>query len=380
MKRDYYVLQWKKLNRNMSALEQAITALNEAKKRDSNEYKRLAVKIMQIVGHPHLAYLWFAASKEEARQANNKPLERRASRVVNAIRDAWQEVLPNTTNVIPDTFGFVPDVEDEEKFIYLPLYSFALRIPFQLEKPYISRDDVDFYLLDSPLRKEKIFKVPMVASTSWKGALRAALWQLGYEEDNDVIIRLLGNPRESDEGQAGRLYFYPTFFDKINLEVINPHRRETGVGERGPILMECVPWETTGILQILYVPFGRPDQNERERRAEVAGDLEILAEGIHAMLTTYGFGVKTSSGFGTVRDHLAGRGLLALRATLTDTEVPPVDVSLLPLEANHLESNPEAVPQSTETSHISKWVFTTLGELRQVAQRVAAQLQEGGVT
>lgn len=380
MKRDYYVLQWKKLNRNKSALEQAITALNEAKKRDSNEYKRLAVKIMQIVGHPHLAYLWFAASKEEARQANNKPLERRASRVVNAIRDAWQEVLPNTTNVIPDTFGVVPDVEDEEKFIYLPLYSSALRIPFQLEKPYISRDDVDFYLLDSPLRKEKIFKVPMVASTSWKGALRAALWQLGYEEDNDVIIRLLGNPRESDEGQASRLYFYPTFFDKIGLEVINPHSRETGVGERGPILMECVPRETTGILQILYVPFGRPDQNERERRAEVAGDLEILAEGVHAMLTTYGFGAKTSSGFGTVGDQLAGRGVFALRATLTDAEVPPVDVSLLPIEANHPESKPEAVPQSTETSHVSKWVFTTLGELRQLAQRVAAQLQEGGVT
>ncbi|NPV30270.1 MAG: hypothetical protein HPY58_11615 [Firmicutes bacterium] len=380
MKRDYYVLQWKKLNRNMSALEHAITALNEAKKRDSNEYKRLAVKIMQIVGHPHLAYLWFAASKEEARQANNKPLERRVSRVVNAIRDAWQEVLPYTTNVIPDTFRFVPDVEDEEKFIYLPLYSFALRIPFQLEKPYISRDDVDFYLLDSPLRKEKIFKVPMVASTSWKGALRAALWQLGYEEDNEIIIRLLGNPRESDEGQAGRLHFYPTFFDKISLEVINPHSRETGVGERGPILMECVPRETTGILQILYVPFGRPDQNERERRAEVAGDLEILAEGVHAMLTTYGLGAKTSSGFGTVGDQLAGRGVFALRATLTDAEVPPVDVSLLPIEANHLEPKPEAVPQSTETSHVSKWVFTTLGELRQVAQRVAAQLQEGGVT
>ncbi|BAF58889.1 hypothetical protein PTH_0708 [Pelotomaculum thermopropionicum SI] len=363
MKRDYYVLQWKKLNSNMSALEQAIIALEEAKKRDSNEYKRLAIKIIQIVGHPHLAYLWFAAIK---------------AKVANAIREAWQEVLPDTIKAIPDVFGFVPDVEDEEKFIFLPLYSFALKIPFQLEKPYMSRDDVDFYLLDSPLRKEKIFKVPTVASTSWKGALRAALWQLGYEEDNEVIIRLLGNSRESDEKQAGRLYFYPTFFDKISFEVINPHHHETGVGQ-GPILMECVPRGAAGILQILYVPFGRPDQNERECRAEVAGDLEVLVKGVHAMLTTCGFGAKTSSGFGTVKDQLNDRGALILRAKTTDADVPPAEDSPPSSEVNHLESKPEEIPQLTGKPHVSKWTFSTLGELCQVARQVAAKLREGGL-
>lgn len=382
MKRDYYVLQWKKLDSNMSALEKVITALDEAKKRCSNEYKRLAVKIIHTVGYPHLAYLWFAASKEEARQANKKPLERRASKVANAIREAWQKVLPDTIRAIPDVFRFVPDVEDEEKFICLPLYSFALKIPFQLEKPYMSRDDVDFYLLDSPLRKEKIFQVPMVASTSWKGALRAALWHLGYKADNEVIIRLLGNPRESDENQAGRLYFYPTFFDKISFEVINPHHREIGAG-RGPILMECVPRGAAGILQILYVPFGRSDQNERERRAEVAGDLEVLVKGVHAMLTTCGFGAKTSSGFGTVKDQLTDsvtdRGTLILRAKTTHADVPPTEDSPPCSEGNHLESKPEEIPQLTGKPHVSKWPFSTLGELCQVARRVAAKLREGGL-
>jgi CRISPR-associated protein Cmr2 len=156
----------------------------------------------------------------------------------------------------------------------------------------------------------------MAASTSWKGALRAALWQLGYKEDHQVTIRLLGNPREKEEQQAGRLYFFPTFFDKIGLEVINPHDRKTGVGARGPILMECVSQGTKGELFLLYVPFGPFEQGEDKTRAEVVQDLEVLAEGIRAMLTTHGFGAKTSSGFGTAEDRLAGEGKLAIRAEL----------------------------------------------------------------
>lgn len=80
--------------------------------------------------------------------------------------------------------------------------------------------------------------------------------------------------------------------------------------------MECVPQGTTGDLVLLYVPFGPIEQRENERRAEVAQDLELLAEGIRAMLTIYGFGAKTSSGFGTVEDKLAGKGTLELRADL----------------------------------------------------------------
>jgi CRISPR-associated protein Cmr2 len=165
-----------------------------------------------------------------------------------------------------------------------------LRIPFRLQKPYISKDETDFYLLDHPVRKEKIFQVPMVAATSWKGTLRAALWQLGYTETHAVVRRLLGNPRGSDTHQAGRLYFYPTFFARIGLEVINPHSRET----------------------------------------------------VQAMLTTYGFGAKTSSGFGTTADRLAGEGQLALRAALprmaAPTASPPTRAQPAPGLPRYLES------------------------------------------
>jgi CRISPR-associated protein Cmr2 len=223
----------------------------------------------------------------------------------------WQNKFANQSDSIGQ-FSFVPQ---EPEFINLPPLSFMLRVTFRLQKPYLSKDDRDFSLLDNPLRKEKVFQTPMVAATGWKGALRAALWHLGYKEDHETILRLFGNPRTSEEQLAGRLHCCPTFFSSIALEVINPHNRETGVGER-PILMECVPAGVTGDFVVLYVPFGPIGQSDEKTRAEVSQDLEMLTEGIQAMLTIYGFGAKTSSGFGIAQDKLASRGLLALRAEL----------------------------------------------------------------
>ena len=217
-------------------------------------------------------------------------------------------------------FGFTPKLSDLE---HLPSLSFILRVPFKLQKPYLSKDDHTFHLLDNPVRKDKVFQTPMVASTSWKGALRATFWQLGHQEDNkqeynDQIIRLFGNDREDEKGQAGRLYFYPTFFDNIDkkkqLEVINPHDRKKGTG-KNPILIECVPENATGEFILLYVPFGLVKSDE------VAADLLLVVEGVEKMLTVYGFGAKTSSGFGTA--DVSSTGELAIRADLGLETVQP---------------------------------------------------------
>jgi CRISPR-associated protein Cmr2 len=351
----------------------------------------------------------------------------------------WQNRFAKQSDLV-GKFDLLPQKSD---LAQLPSDSFLLCVPFRLQKPYLSKDERDFYLLDNPLRKEKIFQTPMVAATSWKGALRAALWQSDYREDNQVTIRLLGNPRGTDEHQAGRLHCYSTFFDKIGLEVINPHNRETGVGER-PILMECVPQGTTGDLVLLYVPFGSIEQSEAERRAEVAQDLEMVAEGILAMLTIYGFGAKTSSGFGIAEDKLVGAGILALRAQLpgmaTSTaalqtpEPPKLDLpryleSLTRLyadfrqsdgslkseaeyeafvksrggqyskkdkqlyekarkwweregrqlaEATTQELTPKPFLAPTRTPPVTELTFTSLSELRDLTQRVAVQLRNGG--
>jgi len=452
MQCDYYAFRRAEMGGSLNALEQAAEALEEAKQardrnaRDQAENQMKQAARQAVTIEPHLAYLWFEAHNSE---------------LGNSIRDAWQESL--TAGAIPQTFHFTPD---SSVITYLPPLSFILRIPFQLYKPYISKDERDFHMLDNPLRKEKVFQKtlmvastswkgalrvntrssvkfrisPMVASTSWKGALRATLWQLDYKEDKQVTIRLLGNPRGSDEHQAGRLYFYPTFFDQVGFEVINPHSRKTGVGERGPILIECVPQGAKGELFLLYVPFGPLEQSEDERRAQVAQDLEVLAQGIQAMLTTYGFGAKTSSGFGTAEDRLVREGKLAIRAELAGEATPAAalpepqqpdlprylesptrlhvdlrrsDGSLKSeaeyqaliesreqkyakkdkqlyakgwweregeklAQATPQEPEPEPEPGPTETPPVSEYPFRTLSELCKVAQCVAGQLREGG--
>lgn len=440
MQCDCYAFRRAELGGSLNDLEQAAEALEEAKQaRDRNardqaerQMQQAAEKAVEI--EPHLAYIWFTARKEAADNKREKDESRRASECANSIRDAWRKQLTATS--IPPKFDFIPDISG---IVHLPAFSFMLHIPFKLAQPYLSKDECDFHLLDNPLRKEKVFQTPMVASTSWKGALRAALWQLGNKEDHEVTIRLLGNPRESEEQQAGRLHFFPTFFDQIGLEVINPHDRKTGVGARGPILMECVPQGTKGELFLLYVPFGPFEQGEDKTRGEVAQDLEVLAEGIRAMFTTYAFGAKTSSGFGVAEDRLAGEGKLAIRAELGGETVTPgaptepqqpelprylesptrlhadlrrPDDSLKSeaeyqaliesrgqkyakknkrlynkakswweregramAEAASQEAEPE--PELHETPPVSEFMFCTLSQLGEKAQQVAEQLREG---
>jgi CRISPR-associated protein Cmr2 len=211
----------------------------------------------------------------------------------------------------------------------LPFGSFSLHFKLCLQQPYLSKDDNDFHIIDNPLVREKVFRWPMVRPSGWKGSLRHALWQLGYgekDEENDQIRRLFGETKSEDTGQAGRLYFYPTFFDRSGVEMINPHDREKRVG-KNPILLECVSCGAEGTLTLLYVPFDQVGEAEKETRDQVTKDLQLVAQGIKAMMTEYGFGAKTSSGFGVAEDRLVGEGVLQLNilepAPLTTTATAP---------------------------------------------------------
>lgn len=200
----------------------------------------------------------------------------------------------------------------------LPRGAWAIQFPFTLRTPYISRDDQTFHLLDNPLKKEWVFKVPYVAAPGWKGALRATMRRMrGYDAPDQEahdwqMVRLFSNVRgEEVTFAAGRLHFFPTFFDRLGLEVINPHDRVKGVGERGPILFECAPAGAQGTFTLLYVPLGVQVDG-----VEIADDLAAVAGGIRRMLVEDGFGAKTSSGFGTAKETLPGAGQLAIAADL----------------------------------------------------------------
>jgi CRISPR-associated protein Cmr2 len=219
---------------------------------------------------------------------------------------------------LPDTLK-LPPIDLSQ----LPLGAFFVQFKFKLLKPYISRDDNQFYILDNPIVREKVFRCPMARATAWKGSLRHALWQLGYQEDDEEdkgkqIRRLFGtaNDDKPEQGKGGRLYFYPTFFTETSLEVINPHDRERRVG-KNPILMESVPTDAEGTFTLLYVPLDRigneksdPAQSQKSLPDEVVEDLALVATGIEEMLTVCGFGAKTSSGFGLA--ELDGEGRLAI--------------------------------------------------------------------
>lgn len=105
----------------------------------------------------------------------------------------------------------------------LPAFSWFLQFIFTLDRPYISKDDNPFYVIDNPIVRDKALQLPIVRSTSWKGNLYSALWQLGHDkQDDEKMQRLFGEIRGEECGRAGRLFFYPTFFTQTSLEIINP--------------------------------------------------------------------------------------------------------------------------------------------------------------
>ncbi|WP_457753982.1 RAMP superfamily CRISPR-associated protein [Thermococcus sp.] len=228
----------------------------------------------------------------------------------------------------------------------LPAHSIYIQIKFMLKRPYLSRDDEDFYIIDNPIVKDKVFKLPMIRSTTWKGALRFAALKVFEEELNrekwketrEKIFRLFGNEKDNFENYLnylisnkikntqedvdnewkthlrergyitekiesfrGRLIFYPTFFDKMSLEVITPLRRDTKTPAMGPIYFEIVPESAIGVFRLLYYPFDLIAKGEFDRiKREAEEDMEFLAKSLRKMFYEIGFSAKKTSGFGTV--------------------------------------------------------------------------------
>ena len=238
----------------------------------------------------------------------------------------------------------------------LPHGSWFLQFTFTLAKPWISKDDDPFYVAESvnPVRKDKVFKVPMMSAASWKGLLRwnamhtrlvlkkNTLSPEDFAQERFVQTLLFGDEKGEETGEtkdfagyldklggkeareryvqkirerfrldekaemlhhSGRLMFYPTFFDLIDVEVINPHLRETRAGTH-PIYLECVPQGAKGIFSLLYVPFDLIGADEAEIRRQALEDLQLVAEGLQEMFLTYGFSAKRTSGYGMAEDTI----------------------------------------------------------------------------
>ena len=251
--------------------------------------------------------------------------------------------------------------------------SFILQILLQLESPYFSRDDENFYLIDNPILKEKVFKNPMIRGSGWKGAISSSfvelineasglsekrnliksylrifgtgsedfrkleqglkkylknqnktlsvkeiasflLFDLGIKLDKDLIEALNKDPMEAVEkvlwsevkndknipvylqSHKGRAVFYPTYFDKLSLEIINPHNRQTRAGTN-PIHYEVVPKDTKGLLQLVYIPHDGILTKAEDLKKEVEADLKNLRRAVQKV-SENGVGAKTKLGWG----------------------------------------------------------------------------------
>lgn len=209
----------------------------------------------------------------------------------------------NIEKIIVD---FYPQQQDLES---LPPNSTLIEISFTLKKPYTSKDEGEFNVIDNkifenPIVRDKFTGLPMVKPTTWKGHLRFAAERVEWDKERKKIIikRLFGSePEEKENPLKGRLYFFPTFFDEeAEKEVITPLNRNTRTPVKGPIPLEIVKEGTNGEFYLLYFPYPKGDNYQE---SQVDEDLEFLSKSLELMFYSYGFSAKKTSGFGVI-EHL----------------------------------------------------------------------------
>lgn len=347
MIRDYITHELQESLTSIDQLQVIEQDLKGKRGRDRRDIEQSAEQKRQSIinkTHSSSAIYQFLATTKEAEETAFRTEWQSLNIKVDCLESMKRHGLANLKNLYEKIFQ-----SPEINLQILPNYSFVLQFTFELSQPYISRDEQDFYIIDNPVRKDKVFGLPYIASTSWKGSLRAALWQLGHKAQEDTISRLFGNePREEKQEQlhAGRLNFFPTFFMLKSLEIINPHDREQRVG-KNPITIESVPSEAKGNFTLLYVPFDRVGQDEAETRKQVATELQLVVEGLQTMFRIYGFGAKTSSGFGLAKEIVFG-GSLKLRAVGMEDqkkEAEPITPSPTPSLPRYLEAPNRLKPE-----------------------------------
>jgi hypothetical protein len=260
----------------------------------------------------------------------------------------------------------IPSSADVQKIVARIPGAWAIQFTFTLASPYLSKGIEAFDLLDNPIIRDKVYEVPIVPASSWKGGLRAAvLANFGGDEtkltseQNNQMRRLFGNERKADNGfLAGRLHCFPTGFQATRCIVINPHDRARRVGIN-PILLECVPEGQSGTFTALYVPFG-----DMSDSSVWGADLLLCVHAISDLLLQWGIGAKKSDGNGLAKDGLSNAHIWP--------EPPQIEDAPKRRQKGKIDLTNLADQMASITGEI---VINTFEQLLQEAQRVAAFLK-----
>jgi len=235
-----------------------------------------------------------------------KPQDKKAPDPKNEARKCYMKRAVDLDLNLPPDLHLEPD-----HVSLLDSTWFSIDVSFTLVSPWYSKDDRPFHVLDNPVRKDRVFGVPFMFAASWKGLLR---WAYGMQtrligpetEPNKEkihkakkeIVHLFGNEKgEQEDFRCGALVFYPTWFNKVGFEVINPHSRTRRAGTQ-PIYYEVVPAGTKGRLRLLYAPLPGEIESDKVTPADF---IYSLIDSIRALLETYGISAKRTAGWGTAR-------------------------------------------------------------------------------
>lgn len=273
-----------------------------------------------FVDHISKCFLKAEIKRLEAEKSNDRQGKRQAEREKTRLRKEYMGKAPRRFLV-----KLYPGLQIDFSTLLSDRW-LAFEVDFELLTPWYSRDDRLFHVMDNPVRKDQVFGVPFMVASSWKGLLRWAfrlhMKLIGPEKESDEVKRkqaqawelhLFGNEKGEEKNfHQGALVFYPTWFNKIGFEVINPHHRATRAGTQ-PIYYEVVPGRTIrvkkksdgteerkevegakGTLSLLYAPW--PGIKHKQEPEEV---LPKLLEAIEVLLTTYGISAKRTVGWGT---------------------------------------------------------------------------------
>ncbi len=274
-----------------------------------------------FIDHIFKCFLKTEIKRLEAEKTNDRQGKRQAEREKTRLRKEYMGKVPRRFPV-----KLYPGLQIDFSTLLSDRW-LALQVDFELLTPWYSRDDRIFHVMDNPVRKDRVFGVPFMAASSCKGMLRWACRMheglMEYLEqhngkidgwwDPDWIQHLFGNEKKEEKNfHQGALVFYPTWFNKIGFEVINPHSRTNRAGTQ-PIYYEVVPGRTIqvkkksdgtqereevegaeGTLSLLYAPW--PGMEPEAKPVDV---LPKLLEAIETLLTPYGISAKRTVGWGT---------------------------------------------------------------------------------
>lgn len=281
-----------------------------------------------------------------------------ASRLTTELNTIANDLLDP---LLPETRHFMA----EAALLHWPSPWFVIEFFFKLQSPLMTGDEPGHYPIDNPVRKDTVFSLPLIAATSWKGLLWSAYFyrfveplyqnfRLNNNNQNQEeylaarwrMLRLYGTEKQAQKQNepwpeslntnsdghfdtftmrirraflpedqvhktsvptpnvAGCLYCFPTFFDAIDVDIINPHDPIRRVGTI-PIHLEVVPAGSIGFFRLIYRQRKALLRNtEGTPQAAAKSDFSALLHTIQFLFREYGFSAKRTSGYGIAEDSL----------------------------------------------------------------------------